>query len=155
MLSRAYAKSPNLDIVLQWLEDLVNSKEEGVVNANLGILRKITKILGIQTPKVIISSGLDVDTQLRGEEKILEICALLNCDTYINLPGGVSLYNPVRFKSRGIELAFIQSRFNEYSQRATTFVPRLSVLDLLLSEPSNYDNWVGAPLSYSLSSPNA
>lgn len=154
-LSMAYAKSPNLDIVLHWLEDLVNSKEGGVLKANLDILEKTAKILGIETPEVIISSGLDVNTELRGQEKVIEICALLDGDTYVNLPGGVGLYNPVSFNSRGIQLAFIRSRFNEYSQRATTFVPRLSVLDLLLSEPSNYDKWVRAPFSYSLSSPNA
>jgi hypothetical protein len=154
-LSMAYPRSPNLSTVLPWLQDLVDLKKDGVVKCNLDILRKSMGVLGMKSPEILVSSKLNVKKDLRGEEKILEICSLLDCETYVNLPGGVNLYNRVNFESRDIDLVFIQSNFNEYTQRTNTFVPRLSVLDLLLSENRNYDSWIKAPFSYSLSSSKA
>jgi hypothetical protein len=154
-LSMAYTRAPNLSAVLPWLKDLVNSKEDGVVKSNLDILKNTMAVLGMKSPEILISSALNINKELRGEEKVLEICSLLDCETYVNLPGGVNLYNQVNFKNRGMDLVFIQSNFNEYSQKSNSFVPSLSVLDLLLSENRNYDNWIGAPSSYNLSPSNA
>jgi hypothetical protein len=69
---------------------------------------------------------------LRGQEKILEICKLLNATTYINPIGGQSLYDKNFFKLEGIELYFIQSRFSQYKQFGSDFIGGLSIIDVMM-----------------------
>jgi hypothetical protein len=149
-LSLAYSKSSNLSNVLPWLEELEASKGEGVVKANLNFLQKTMRMLGMSSPDIVISSDLQIDKGLRGQDKILEICSHLDCATYINLSGGVNLYSREAFASRGVKLAFIRSNFNRYHQKTESFIPQLSVIDLLLGEEFGYEEWIRAPFSYSL-----
>lgn len=150
-LVRSYARSPNLRTVLPWLENLAKSNQDGVVESNIILLKKTMELLGMKIPEIITSSELKIDKKLTGERKILEICYLFGAETYVNLPGGVNLYDQKNFASRGIRLAFIQSNFYPYFQKAEAFVPRMSILDFLLSQSTNYKDWISAANCYSLS----
>lgn len=57
---------------------------------------------------VIRSSSLGVDAQLRGQERILEICRLVGANRYVNAPGGRDLYLPDVFANAGICLQFLE-----------------------------------------------
>ena len=149
-LSHAYSKSSNLSTVLPWLDELEASKGAGLVKANLNFLQKTMRMLGMSSPDIMTSSDLQIDKGLTGQDKILEICSHLDCGTYVNLSGGINLYGREAFASRGIKLAFIRSNFNRYHQKAGSFIPQLSVIDLLLSEEFGYQEWIRAPFSYSL-----
>lgn len=149
-LSLAYSKSSNLNTILPWLEELEVSIGVGIVKANLNFLQETMRMLGMSSPDIMTSSDLQIDKELRGQDKILEICSHLDCGTYVNLSGGVNLYSREAFASRGIKLAFIRSNFNQYHQKAEGFIPQLSVIDLLLSEEFGYEAWIRAPFSYSL-----
>ena len=77
-------------------------------------LRWSAAALGIQT-RFIRSSTLDTPTSLRGEERILHIVKALGGSRYINSPGGVELYDPIRFKAHNITLQFLSSYTGSYS----------------------------------------
>ena len=53
------------------------------------------------------SSSLGIDSQLRGEDRIVEIVRCLNADRYINAPGGRDLYDFASFSNAGVELRFL------------------------------------------------
>jgi len=53
------------------------------------------------------SSALAVDDSLRGTERILAVCRALGADRYLNLPGGVGLYDPGQFAAQGVSLQFL------------------------------------------------
>ena len=46
---------------------------------------------------IIISSQINYNRDLKGEEKIIEICKVLGSNSYYNSPGGVDLYNSINF----------------------------------------------------------
>jgi hypothetical protein len=77
------------------------------------------------------SSTVGIDRNLRGEERVLAICESLGGTTYRNLPGGVALYDSSRFAARGVSLEFISPSNRAYTQRSSTFIPKLSILDTI------------------------
>jgi hypothetical protein len=57
--------------------------------------------------KVVRSSTLNVPTEIRGQDRILEIARRLGARRYVNAPGGRDLYEASTFASAGIELRFL------------------------------------------------
>ncbi len=64
--------------------------------------------LNIDT-KIIRSSTLNIAQNLRGQERIIAICKKLDAHSYINLPGGRSLYEHDAFKNEEIALQFLDT----------------------------------------------
>ncbi len=87
--------------------------------------------LDIKT-KIILSSSLDIDHELKSQDRIIEICKYLKTDIYTNPIGGKELYDKKVFKREGIELRFIKSKKIEYAQFDHEFVPWLSIIDVLM-----------------------
>lgn len=84
------------------------------------------EILGISHPdKWIYSSQFADDKPMQRIEKIISLCQCLGADSYINLPGGVDIYDATEFANAGIKLEF---------QPKTTFFNNLSILDLCLGD---------------------
>jgi hypothetical protein len=69
---------------------------------------------------------------LKGQDKILEICKLLNADTYYNAIGGQELYDKSVFFKENIKLCFLKADILEYPQFKNDFVPGLSIIDVLM-----------------------
>jgi ribosomal protein S18 acetylase RimI-like enzyme len=65
-------------------------------------------------------------------DRLIEITKALGFAHYGNAPGGVSLYDKDYFRSRGVELNFIKSNYIEYKQYENSFVPWLSIIDVLM-----------------------
>ena len=72
------------------------------------------------------------DCSKRGQEKVLEICKLLQADTYYNAIGGQALYSFSDFKENGITLKFLKTGEIKYQQFGDKFVPGLSIVDVLM-----------------------
>ena len=70
-------------------------------------LKLISKALGFQV-KIIRSSGLSLPTELKGQHRILEIVKALGADKYINLSGGIDLYDFDYFRENGIGLEILK-----------------------------------------------
>lgn len=71
---------------------------------------------------------------MKGEERIIEICKKLNGDTYINPCGGRKLYTSKKFKEQGIDLYFLDVKFEKllYKQYENPYVPCLSIIDVMM-----------------------
>jgi len=94
----------------------------------------VTTSLGIGT-RMVVSSSLGVDRQLRGEERVLATCSEVGASEYVNPIGGLELYNESSFSDRGIRLSFLRSRLTPYEQYAAPFVPALSIVDAMMFVP--------------------
>ena len=70
-------------------------------------IRHILKALNLDV-KIIRSSQLDIDPSIRNEMRIIEIVKILKGRRYINLSGGVNLYQPLTFLENQINLEFLQ-----------------------------------------------
>jgi hypothetical protein len=70
-----------------------------------------------------ISSELNKDCSLKGEDKVIDICKRLKADTYINAIGGQHLYSKEEFKQNGIDLYFLHSEV----------LPKRSIIDVIMN----------------------
>jgi hypothetical protein len=128
---QAYKKAPNFQEHEQLLFLLFQSIEKNLVQYILMSFANINRKLGIET-KLFLSSDIEKDNSLKGQEKVINICKNLNADTYINTIGGSNLYSKTDFAVQGIKLLFLKSHEINYSQYGGRFIPWLSIIDVLM-----------------------
>jgi hypothetical protein len=136
-IRESYRKAPHFEIIYNQIEHILDFENFNLFNFLYNSLQEINKLLGIQT-EILFSSEIAIDHSLRSEEKVKAICQALEATTYVNPIGGKNLYDPERFKKSGLELQFIQAQFQEYSQFNCTFVPWLSIIDVLMFNDLEY-----------------
>jgi hypothetical protein len=68
----------------------------------------------------------------RKTARILALCQRESADCYVNLIGGLSLYDREVFRAHGLRLLFVSTRDLSYRQFSPDFHPRLSILDVLM-----------------------
>lgn len=70
------------------------------------LLELCAKHLGIRMTYTF-SSFLKIPPEVKGQDRIIEICRRYGAKRYLNSPGGVELYNAATFARHGIELEFL------------------------------------------------
>jgi hypothetical protein len=126
-----YAKAPYFKEVKALLVQMVSFESRVLSEFITNSMRIIMEYLSIDT-EILISSNLSLHTELKGKDRIIEICEHLGADTYYNAIGGQELYSKPEFAAHGIELRFLKTNLRPYTQQKCDFVPGLSILDLLM-----------------------
>lgn len=131
MLQINYAKAPFYKDYQELVERITSfySKNLGVFLFNS--IKSIAEYLGFET-EIILSSEIEKDDNLKGQEKVIHICKLLEADEYYNAIGGQELYNKQDFQENGIKLSFLKTNITPYKQLKNDFVPGLSILDMMM-----------------------
>jgi len=130
-IRHTYGKAPQFSTVFPLIEDILMQQEKNLARLLDYELRRICDYLGLR-PKWHISSELQKNNELRGQDKVLAICEELGASHYINVPGGRSLYDQQAFAARGMQLSFIQPKTVTYRQLGNEFVPNLSIIDVMM-----------------------
>ena len=127
----AYKKAPYFKEVFPLVDVIMNSKEKDLSAFITNSLKVICHYLKIET-EFLISSKLKKNNDLKGQDKILEICSILQATEYYNAIGGQELYSYDRFSEKGIQLKFLKPNPIEYIQFKNKFQPNLSILDVMM-----------------------
>jgi hypothetical protein len=130
----AYRRAPEFTRVFPMLELVFSRKTTRVADLAVASVKAIASLLEMNT-SFVDSSTTFGNRALKGEERVLSICAAEGARQYVNLPGGRELYSHERFEARGIQLSFVQPRPIEYRQFGAPFVPWLSIIDVLMFNP--------------------
>lgn len=85
--------------------------------------------------RIINSSDVEHDINLKSGERVMSICKSLKATDYINPIGGIELYNKDNFRNSGLELHFLKAKNINYKQFENEFIPYLSIIDLLFFIP--------------------
>jgi len=64
--------------------------------------------------------------------RIIEICRIIGASVFVNAIGGRLLYNKEELLEYGIELYFIETLQHSYQQFSSSFIPNLSIIDVLM-----------------------
>jgi len=128
---QSYSKAPYFDSVFPLIEDIFSTDEQNLSLFLLNSIQKIVNFLEIST-EILLSSQIDKDNALKGQDKVLEICSILGADTYVNALGGMSLYESDVFKKNNLELFFLKPLDVEYKQFSNVFEKNLSMIDVLM-----------------------
>lgn len=129
-ISLNYKKSPFFSSVYPVLEKIIAFPSENLTGYLSHQLQTLATQMAIDTE--FVHSDAYANNVLSGSARILDICKRENASTYINAPGGKSLYDPTIFASQGIELRFLKMRAIAYPQRGAIFLPNLSIVDVLM-----------------------
>lgn len=130
-IQMAYAKAPFYAEIMELLDSIFDYPKHNIALFIDNSIRKVCDYLNIQT-NIILSSNIEKDNALKGQDKIISICKLLQADTYINAIGGVELYDKKVFEKNNICLLFLKPEIECYQQFKNDFVPGLSMIDVLM-----------------------
>ena len=130
-ISHNYSKSKYYQYVRDILSEIFREFDgQTVSDFNILSTTRLANELGIPT-KFILSSDLTFDISGSGQEKILSICKATEANNYLNLPGGLHLYDNQTFAQNEIKLSFLDVDLYPYEQGYQDFISGLSIIDYL------------------------
>ena len=130
-IQQSYQKAPNYQSVFNIVEEIVYLNIETISELSIYALKRICVYMEIKT-EITSSSDIYKNTDLKAQDRILDICKQENASHYINPVGGMELYEKSKFANENIQLNFLKSVASPYSQFKNAFVPWLSIIDILM-----------------------
>lgn len=106
-IQHAYGRAPYFKLTYELFASFMH---EAVGNLSQFLSKTIAKVarhLQIDT-EIIATSRYFSKQNLRGQQRIIDICKKLKATEYVNLPGGSSIYDKQAFHAANIDLQFIQ-----------------------------------------------
>lgn len=126
-----YKNAPYFSAAFSILERVLLGESKTISELNEKGIREVCSYLNIKT-EIILSSSEFKYNQLKGEQRIIDMCLNQKATSYINAIGGVELYDKINFSNHGIQLNFIKTNAIEYKQFNNDFVPWLSIIDVMM-----------------------
>jgi hypothetical protein len=130
-IEQEYKKAPYFRVVFPIIQEILLNDENNLSMFLIFSLRKISNYLKIDTV-FRVSSEIDKNDELKGQDKVIAICKKLKAKNYINAIGGQELYDKVSFNHHQILLSFIKTELVQYSQFDNDFIPWLSIIDVIM-----------------------
>lgn len=127
----AYHRAPYFSQTFSLVEKVLRFEDTNLFNFLYNSIVETCEYIGIVTD-IRISSSIPIDHSLKGEEKVIALCAAADANIYINASGGKELYSKAAFSSAGIDLKFIEPKPYVYQQYQNEFVPWLSIIDVMM-----------------------
>jgi len=131
-LKGAYSKAPYFKENFSLIEDIIKATENNLFFYIEQSIYKICKALNITTPILKSSDLKQCSRDLKGKDRVIDICKALGAKDYINPIGGIELYNKDEFEAEGIDLKFMRSLPMAYSCFGQECIPHMSILDLMM-----------------------
>ena len=91
-ISECYQIAPQFNVVFPLIKDIIYQEEINLSKFIFLSIMKINEFLGIKT-KLILSSKIEKNNELKSQDKIISICQLRFANVYINAVGGKDLYD--------------------------------------------------------------
>lgn len=131
-IQESYSKAPYIENVFPLVESVINQNELNLSKYLEFSISEVCSYLNIET-EIIISSEMRKNKELSRQDKVIEICKLLDANQYVNAIGGQDLYSITDFASKGIDIKFLKPLEIVYPQfDENQFVPNLSIIDVMM-----------------------
>jgi hypothetical protein len=131
LLQHSYHEAPFFDRYFDDLVAILTVRHSNLASLNITLIRYLKEELGIQT-RLKVASELG---QSLGDKsvRLLNICQLLEADTYLSGQGARAYNDEMLFTSHGVKLIYHQFACPVYPQLHRDFVANLSIVDLLFN----------------------
>jgi hypothetical protein len=130
-LEAAYKKAPFYQCILPKIENVFEGDYEYISQLNTEVVVEICNYLKINTI-IHKTSSTYQNCDLKGSDRVIDICKIENAKIYINPIGGEQLYSKDSFKRGGIDLYFLKTQPISYKQYSNEYFPSLSIIDVLM-----------------------
>ncbi|MCX4193380.1 WbqC family protein [Methylophaga sp. OBS1] len=131
-LQAAYGRAPEYKNVSSLFEAILYYEYADISDFLVNQITVLCDFMKLNT-RIQSTSKVYQNHHLRGQERVIDICRQEAADTYINPFGGRELYSSDEFSRAGIDLKFLSSIPTPYQQKASEFVPGLSIVDILMN----------------------
>ena len=126
-----YKKAPEFPKVYSMLTNFFEYEYVSISEIAIESIKLVSEYLELTT-EFIVSSKTYSNKGLERQERLIDICKKEQKYHYINALGGQELYKKIDFINQGIKLDFLKSLPIQYKQFNNTFVPWLSIIDVLM-----------------------
>ncbi len=126
-------KAPFYLDVMEFVEDSIKFNSSSLSELIVHTLKRSCDYLEIPFQYSIFSEmGINTDNIQHAGQWALEIADAMNADEYVNPSGGHTIFNEKEFSEKNIELRFLKPNLTPYVQRRGSFVPGLSIIDVMM-----------------------
>ena len=126
-----YQKTPYFSNYWDPIKKILEKKWSKLIDLNLALIEFINQELNITT-KIIRSSNLKIDSV--SSKRLVDICKKLDSTTYLSGEMGVDYLVEEIFQKENIKVIYEKFEHPTYSQIHGSFIPNLSIIDLLFNE---------------------
>ena len=127
-----YNNSTYFNEVFSVLKHIIEFKNNNIAAHNINAIYSLSKTLGIDTNKFILSSDISYDGH--SSEMLVSLVKLAQGNSYLCGGGSKNYLDKEVFKKEGVEIFFQDFIQPEYSQKNTsTFAPGLSIIDAVMN----------------------
>ena len=139
-LYESYNKASFFNDYEPFLKNIYSKSWDMLLELNLHTIRQLIDWLGIDI-KILKASELNIKG--KSTERLVNICQSLDADVYVSGIGGKNYLNEKLFSQKNIKLEYQNYTPHPYEQiHSTTFVPNLSILDLLFNMGKKSHNFL-------------
>ncbi len=129
-------KAPFYNATREILEQCFKTDEISLSKFNVESLKIICSYLDISFSYQFFSEmNMELDPVESPGEWALNISKKLNASEYVNLPGGINIFDTSRFNKNNIKLNLRKIPPFSYTPDGFEYIPDLSIIDLLMWNP--------------------
>ena len=126
-----YLKAPHYKKYSENIYSILKERPKNLSDLTISLIKEIKKILKIKTD-IILSSELNI--QGKREERLLNICLLLEAKVYLSSPNSKNYLDKTDiFNQNNIALEYYDYSHPIYPQLIKEFQPYISVIDLIFN----------------------
>jgi hypothetical protein len=131
VLRTNYGHAPHFDQVFPILEELVENPTDRVADYNQSVIKTLTTRLGLDSPKLVVASTLDVEGQ--ATDLLIAIVRAVEGTAYLCGGGAAEYQEDAKFAAAGLDLIYQNFQHPIYRQdHRREFIPGLSIIDALM-----------------------
>jgi hypothetical protein len=132
-LNFSYKNSPNFESSYNLISRILNYETIDLVKLLEFSILETCEFLEISTNIHTSSEAKYDNSNLKSSDRILDISKKEKTSEYVNLIGGINLYDKNEFKKNNIELKFIKTLNFKYYQLSKDFHENLSIIDIIMN----------------------
>jgi hypothetical protein len=125
-----YSKANHFSSYIDFFEEIYSMQWEKLHDLNMKTLLYIVEALDIDVAFYFAS---ELKCESTGTQRIIDICKALDSDVYLSGIGGNDYLDQKLFERSNIKLEYQKYTPKEHKQLWGTFIPNLSVIDLLFN----------------------
>lgn len=129
-LKANYSRSKYFENYIKYFENFYSKNLENVSEIDVMLIKDISEIFKIKT-KIVVCSDIDVEGS--GTVRLVNLCKILKCNTYLSGIGGKNYLDECLFDSSEIKLVYQDFKHPAYHQLFGGFIPNLSIVDALFN----------------------
>lgn len=133
-IEQSYRKAPFWkkygDQLLEFLE-IIPFHETKLCDLNRSIIYWMVGQFGWP---VVIRNATQMKPKARRDDRLLDLCSMTGCDTYLSGLGAKAYHEPKKFDAAGVELRYTDYETLVYPQYGKgEFIPNLSMIDYVMN----------------------